>query len=420
MRALSADAPSIRGTGLKAGVLMVRGPGSSKAVELMAVFDALLDKADLPAHFEYGILSLYGELGRNLGSAPLDKLLNRLDGQLSSESESVGKGAARGLAAALGGALDSGMVELEDVQQRAQAGLDTAAAANTAAEARAAAFRIGAACAAAGAELLQEWGVVTKLFELLSGESAATENSREAALLAIDQLCLRLGKRFEPYLLPQLEARVIAMYADKERKVVDAAAKVVKTLVTGLNPLAVKLVLPALYRGMEGACAWRTKEACIQALGLLAQHAKVETGPCLQVRRPHGTPSSRSHQTLRTRSQPPSPRAPAPPHRRTAACRTVHGARPCSKLASCGLLGDPPPPARLIGKEEQHPGTPRHPAGASTARTGPMPPPRRPPHTRMRCSLSSPAPRLRANPRQRPPHRAIHRRHAASGRLRSK
>ena len=112
--------------------------------------------------------------------------------------------------------------------------------------------------------------MVTKLFELLSGESAATENSREAALLAIDQLCLRLGKRFEPYLLPQLEARVIAMYADKERKVVDAAAKVVKTLVTGLNPLAVKLVLPALYRGMEGACAWRTKEACIQAFGLLA------------------------------------------------------------------------------------------------------------------------------------------------------
>ena len=174
MRALSADAPSIRGTGLKAGVLMVRGPGSSKAVKLMAVFDALLDKADLPAHFEYGILSLYGELGRNLGSAPLEKLLNRLDGQLSSESESVGKGAARGLAAALGGALDSGMVELEDVQQRAQAGLDTAAAASTAAEARAAAFRIGAACAAAGAELLQEWGVVTKLFELLAQDACAS------------------------------------------------------------------------------------------------------------------------------------------------------------------------------------------------------------------------------------------------------
>ena len=300
MRALSADAPSIRGTGLKAGVLMVRGPGSSKAVELMAVFDALLDKASGPAHFEYGILSLYGELGRNLGSVPLEKLLKRLDGQLSSESESVGKGAARGLASALGGALDSGMVELEDVQQRAQAGLDTAAAANTAAEARAAAFRIGAACAAAGAELLQEWGVVTKLFELVAGESAATEYSREAALLAIDQLCLRLGARFEPYLLPQLEAQVIAMYADKDRKVVDAAAKVVKTLVTGLNPLAVKLVLPALYRGMEVTCAWRTKEACIQALGLLAQHAKVETGPCLQVHRSHNTPTTRPQHARNT------------------------------------------------------------------------------------------------------------------------
>jgi len=281
MRALSADAPSIRATGLKAGVLMVRGPGSSKAVELMAVFDDLLDKESGPAHFTYGILSLYGELGRNLGSAPLEKLLARLDGQLSSESESVGKGAARGLAAALDGALDSGMVELEDVQQRAQAGLEAAAAANTASESRAAAFRVGAACAAAGAELLQAWGVVTRLFELVAS-GGGPEHCREAALLAIDQLCLRLRSRFEPYLLPQLEAKVIAMYADKDRKVVDAAAKVVRTLVTGLNPLAVKLVLPALYRGMEVTCAWRTKEACIQALGLLAQHAPSSTGPCLQ------------------------------------------------------------------------------------------------------------------------------------------
>ena len=85
-----------------------------------------------------------------------------------------------------------------------------------------------------------------------------------------------------------------------DRSCLHAAAKVVKTLVTGLNPLAVKLVLPALYRGMEVTCAWRTKEACIQALGLLAQHAKVETGPCLQVHRSHNTPTTRPQHARNT------------------------------------------------------------------------------------------------------------------------
>ena len=291
-------------------------------------------------------------------------------------------------------------------QQRAQAGLDAAAAANTAAEARAAAFRIGAACAAAGAELLQEWGVVTKLFELLSGESAATENSREAALLAIDQLCLRLGKRFEPYLLPQLEARVIAMYADKERKVVDAAAKVVKTLVTGLNPLAVKLVLPALYRGMEGACAWRTKEACIQALGLLAQHAKVETGPCLQVRaltalprRALTRPLQRAHSPAPPR--PPRPRAPAPSHRRTVAL--PHAARRTARALALSWRPAASSETPLLRRASlarksntpAHPGTPR--AGARPEQ-GPCPRPagRRTracdPHSPRQPHASEPAP----------------------------
>ena len=141
------------------------------------------------------------------------------------------------------------------------------------------AVRLGAAPTTRGSIPTHQ---VQTLVDLVRGDHGGSQHCREAALLAIDQLCFRLRTRFEPYLLPQLEERVIALYADKDRGVSDAAARVVKTLVTGLNPLAVKLVLPALYRGMEVAAAWRTKEACIQALGLLAQHAPSSTGPCLQ------------------------------------------------------------------------------------------------------------------------------------------
>ena len=57
------------------------------------------DTPGASAHFTYGVLSLYGELGGSLHSGSLEKLLARLAGQLSTESESVAKGAARGLAA---------------------------------------------------------------------------------------------------------------------------------------------------------------------------------------------------------------------------------------------------------------------------------------------------------------------------------
>ena len=153
-----------------------------------------------------------------------------------------------------------------------------------------------------------------------------------------------------------------------------------------------------------------------------AQHAKVETGPCLQVRPLTALPSSRSPRPYSTRSPPSRPRAPAP-HRTVAlphaARRTVHGARlalswrpvasseiPLLRRASLARKSNTP----------AHPGTPR--AGARPEQ-GPCP---RPAGRRTRACdpHSSPAPRPRASPRHRPAHRAIHRRHAASGRLRSK
>ena len=86
MRALAADASSVRATGLKAGVLMVRGPGKDEVSQLMTVLDSVVEKGTGPAHFMYGVLALYGELGAALeseldGAIQLEKLLGRLDGK---------------------------------------------------------------------------------------------------------------------------------------------------------------------------------------------------------------------------------------------------------------------------------------------------------------------------------------------------
>ena len=86
-------------------------------------------------------------------------------------------------------------------------------------------------------------------------------------------------RAFEPYGIPLLR-KLVALYADKDKKVADAAAKGVQAMLSQLSPLAVKLVLPALYDGMA-AVQWRTQVECLTALAVLAEHAPTSVGPRL-------------------------------------------------------------------------------------------------------------------------------------------
>ena len=98
-----------------------------------------------------------------------------------------------------------------------------------------------------------------------------------------------MGAAFEPWGVGLMQT-LVALYADKDRRVVDGAVRTVNAMLARLPPLAVKLVLPALYDGME-AVQWRTKEACLQALAVLAAHAPETTGPCLPVAIPKVRPA---------------------------------------------------------------------------------------------------------------------------------
>ena len=152
-------------------------------------------------------------------------------------------------------------------------------------ESRAGALGLGATFSAAGAGALASLGAVQALLEVVdtSDKNADKErpHARAAAVQAVEELSRQLGSSFEPFGTTLLQ-KLVALYADKDRKVVDAAVRAVNTMLGQLSPLAVKLVLPALYDGME-AVQWRTKEACLEALAVLAKHAPETTGPCLPV-----------------------------------------------------------------------------------------------------------------------------------------
>ena len=286
VRALGEDSAVVRATAAAAGLAVVRKARDSHAGELLSTFEALLDaphadprRAELLAS---GLLSLAGELGGHLPADRLSALLARYASALASESTDLSEGAARGLGAALEAAVGAGRVsagEAGEVGSMYAASLAALRQANTPLEARGAALGIGAALRGAGVARMVGLGAMVSLHEAAQEAAKAAPSAREGAVLALEQLSLQLGSQFEPFAVPMMRG-LVALYADKEKRVADAAVRAVRAILSQLSPLAVKLVLPALYDGMEGV-QWRPKVECLMALAVLAKHAPFSVGPCL-------------------------------------------------------------------------------------------------------------------------------------------
>jgi elongation factor 3 len=108
---------------------------------------------------------------------------------------------------------------------------------------------------------------------------AKNANAREGALLALAQLAEQVGKPAEPYLMPLL-ANALALLADKQVPVREAAAKAQVALENLLTPYGVSSVLPILFEGMV-AQKWQTNEGACKLLASMADHAPSQTAVCL-------------------------------------------------------------------------------------------------------------------------------------------
>ena len=289
VRALGEEVEAIRSEAMKAALHVVRTSGEAKGSELLdalvAVMDHLPQDKARAERVLSAILAISGELGAHLNQGELASLLSRYQPLLSHETLAVAAGASRGMASALRGAVRSGCASIDgELKSLAMTSMETVSGAKTSEESRSGANGIGAVIGAMGARFLDGLGVMASLVEILDGGSKGKglvvgPCAKEAAVLAIEQLSVQLAADFEPYGVPLLR-QLVGLYADKERKVVEAAARSVRAMLSQLSPLAVKLVLPALYDGME-AVAWRTKVECLQALSVLAEHAPSSVGPRL-------------------------------------------------------------------------------------------------------------------------------------------
>ena len=282
-------AKNLRAVAAKAGLSMVRGPGAAKAPELLAAFEAILDNpptnsAGGKERAVAGILPLAGELGGPLSSAgggQLGGLMGRLVPLLSDPSLLISEGAAKGIAASIKGSIAAKRSTIDDeIKALLKTSMDALKKASTAEASRAAALGVGAVLGGAGAAQLGPLGVMTELTALMDAKASKDAPfAKEAAVLAFEQLSLFLGKSFEPYGVPLLQ-KLVALYAEKDKKVADAAVKGVRAMLSQLSPLAIKFVLPALYDGMESV-QWRTKVECVNALTVLAQTEPKALGPRL-------------------------------------------------------------------------------------------------------------------------------------------
>ena len=285
VRALGEPMEALRTAALKAGMRMVQVAGETKADILLAIFDGILDNPPADAQraerVTGGILEIAGELGFALTEGDLGGLLSRQLPLLGHESPGIATGAARGMASALRGALRAGNATLGgEVASLLTTHLDKVKTAKTPQECREGAYGVGACIGAAGAPSLERLGVLATLVELLSASSSKTAPyAKEAATLAIEQLSRQLGTAFEPYGVPLLRP-LVALYADKDKRVADAAALGVRAMLSQLSENVIGKVLPALYDGMA-AVQWRTKVECLGALATLAEHAPSAVGPRL-------------------------------------------------------------------------------------------------------------------------------------------
>lgn len=85
------------------------------------------------------------------------------------------------------------------------------------------------------------------------------------SLMAFERLSEKLGRLFEPYVIHILPMLLVC-FGDTSPQVREATDGAARTIMGQLSAQGVKLVLPALLKGVEDK-AWRTKQGSIQVRG---------------------------------------------------------------------------------------------------------------------------------------------------------
>jgi elongation factor 3 len=112
-------------------------------------------------------------------------------------------------------------------------------------------------------------GLLEKLRAAIDDAAALT---REGALKAVAAAAKDGDASCEPALLP-LVRPALERYADKVKAVAEAAEAAAKAIVSAMNPMAVRVLLPLLFDAMQSKNKWQTKEGALRLLANLNKTA---------------------------------------------------------------------------------------------------------------------------------------------------
>ncbi|KAG2444413.1 hypothetical protein HXX76_001166 [Chlamydomonas incerta] len=267
-----------------AGMAVLDAHGAAHAPRLLPLFEGHLDrkgKCATPEEEERfdlvreGVVVLLGTIARHLPpsdpkrAAALDLLL----GVLGTPSESVQRSVSNCLPP-LVAPLATNTEYTQSLVDRLLTQLTHGA---TYGERRGAAFGLSG--------LVKGLGIMAmKNFNIMESLKAAVEDKkdpvvREGGLLAFECLSDKLGKLFEPYVIHVLPM-LLNCFGDPSPQVRQATEDAARMIMGQLTASGVKLVLPALLKGLEDK-VWRTKQGSVQLLGAMAHCAPKQLGTCL-------------------------------------------------------------------------------------------------------------------------------------------
>ena len=220
-----------------------------------------------------GVVVFLGALACHLDAADpkIRQILARLVSVLSTPSEAVQRSVSDGLPPL--------MKSLNDDERRALIESLLAQVTNGEgyADRRGAAFGLAGAVKGCGISSLKAYGVMDAVKAAV--EDKKNPDAREGALMAFELLNLRLDRLFEPYVIHVLPMLLVC-FGDQSEHVREATISAARAVMGQLSAQGVKLVLPALMKGLEDN-AWRTKRGSVQLMGAMAACAPKQLSACL-------------------------------------------------------------------------------------------------------------------------------------------
>lgn len=265
-----------------AGVAIVDAAGSKSAPTMLPLFDSYLERKAAgggltEAQYDYvrqGAVVFLGTVARHLDpdNPKVKSIVDTLVEVLTTPSEAVQRAVSDCLPP-LVSALQGDAAFVEATVQRL---LDRALRGASYGDRRGAAFGLAGAVKGLGLSSLKSYGIMDAL---KAGVEEKDPAAREGALCSFECLSDKLGRLFEPYVISILPT-LLKAFGDPSPAVRDAANGASRVIMGQLSAQGVKLVLPAVLKGVEDK-TWRTKQGSIQLLGAMAHCAPKQLSTCL-------------------------------------------------------------------------------------------------------------------------------------------